>query len=491
MKRFGQQLKKKSETIRLRASERADLRERLVSYMEYHPLPESMKQQKQAVAPQLVTEAYRTISLTASVYFRGAVGAIVLFVVVGVPLIAERSLPGDVLYPIKVQFNEEVRSTLTLSPYQKVEWETERLGRRIAEARLLASEGKLTEEFEAEVAEAVKAHSDAAQESIEEIRETDAEEAAIAEIAFSSALEVQTAVIQAEGDVSSTTVAVIAEVVEEESAEANENRTESENIPSIDLLLARVEIETTRAYELLESVRSIATPSEIIDIERRLSDIERNVGAAIGEREADDPDEPGVRNLLRDALQNTQKLISFMTDINVRETLVVQDLVPVELTIEERTQVVLLTLDQTAVLENGVRAALNSLEDEAVVEKVVFGLGIIEEQTNAASSSLQNGEIESAEAASSEALAVAEDLANVVGFEPNAVVPEPEIIEEAATSTEETAEEEVNTEETGTEESEEEDTEEAEEEIVEEVSQPVTEEIIETETQEAVAPETT
>ena len=55
------------------------------------------------------------------------------------------------LYLVKVHFNEEIRSTLALSPYEKVAWETKRIERRIAEARLLASEGNLTDELGAGV----------------------------------------------------------------------------------------------------------------------------------------------------------------------------------------------------------------------------------------------------------------------------------------------------------------------------------------------------
>ena len=59
------------------------------------------------------------------------------------------------------------------SPYEKVEWETKRLERRIAEARMLAEEGKLTDEVQEAVAEAVKGHSDAAQQGIAELHQTD------------------------------------------------------------------------------------------------------------------------------------------------------------------------------------------------------------------------------------------------------------------------------------------------------------------------------
>ena len=67
------------------------------------------------------------------------------------------------------------------------------MNRRIAEARLLESEGRLTDEVEAEVAQAVRTHTQNAQREIENLREFDAEEAAIASIEFDSNLEAQAA----------------------------------------------------------------------------------------------------------------------------------------------------------------------------------------------------------------------------------------------------------------------------------------------------------
>ena len=46
MKRFSEQLYKKSTSVKLQAAEKRELRERLVSYMEYHPLPAEMKTKK-------------------------------------------------------------------------------------------------------------------------------------------------------------------------------------------------------------------------------------------------------------------------------------------------------------------------------------------------------------------------------------------------------------------------------------------------------------
>lgn len=72
--------------------------------------------------------------------------AIALFAAGGVSYAAENSLPGDVLWPVKVNVNEEVRLAFALSPEGKAEWEALRAERRLEEAGVLAAEGQLNAE---------------------------------------------------------------------------------------------------------------------------------------------------------------------------------------------------------------------------------------------------------------------------------------------------------------------------------------------------------
>ncbi|MBI4101722.1 MAG: hypothetical protein HY443_02035 [Candidatus Nealsonbacteria bacterium] len=59
---------------------------------------------------------------------------------------AEKSLPGELLHPVKIKINENVRSLFTFSPYAKAEWEVERANRRLMEVERLAEAGKLKTE---------------------------------------------------------------------------------------------------------------------------------------------------------------------------------------------------------------------------------------------------------------------------------------------------------------------------------------------------------
>jgi len=80
-----------------------------------------------------------------------AIIAIVLLVAVAsggsVSLAAENAFPGDLLYPVKVEFNENVRAALAFSQEAKAEWKVEQVQRRLQEADKLAVKGSLDGEI--------------------------------------------------------------------------------------------------------------------------------------------------------------------------------------------------------------------------------------------------------------------------------------------------------------------------------------------------------
>lgn len=478
MKRFSEQFKKQSESIHLKASERNALRQRLVSYMEYHPLSTEMAQKvtsKKQNAEFIVSEPFKVFTFN-KLYLRSFTGVFALFLIVGVPFVADHAVPGDVLYPVKVQFNEEVRASLSLSPYAKVAWETERLERRISEARLLASEGKLTDEAQTQVALAVKSHSDAAQREIAELRESDSDEAAIAEIAFASALAVQSEVLEGHIATSGDGRSVDSLIAMVSEARASVQAADTGAQPSYEKLLARVEQESTHVYELFQSVKKEASPEEVVDVERRLADVQRKVAEAISLKEegvgsidasgvlltesglspaqrsalevdasseststdAALPDEKeaivetvsteqGTSTkdiiapvdvdaqtiiLLRSALTDIQKLLNYLTHIDVRENVTIENLVPKTLTSEERVFEVTKLFDDTRKLQATVDS--HTPLQKNVQAKVSAGQLELTTKLAAAAAAMRVGKIDSGYALITEAHTLAADLVTII-----------------------------------------------------------------------------
>lgn len=73
-----------------------------------------------------------------------AVVAVALILTGGTAAAAERALPGDLLYPIKIEVNEPVRGLLKAKK-SKIKWEEERAVRRLDEVEKLTDQGRLDE----------------------------------------------------------------------------------------------------------------------------------------------------------------------------------------------------------------------------------------------------------------------------------------------------------------------------------------------------------
>ena len=465
MKRFSEQFHTKSKSVSMTQAEKQELRERLVSYMEYHPLPAELKSVKKSTAAKtpVLNEAFKTVSLPFTLIFKSSAVAAALVMVV-VPFMAEQSVPGDTLYAVKVQFNEEVRGTLTFDSYEKVEWETQRVNRRIAEARLLESEGRLTDEVEAEVAQAVRTHTQNAQREIENLREFDAEEATIASIEFDSNLEAQAASFKeddVEGQSDETAVAMrsleravksenlIAAAVDESRA-LNVQPTAS-TTPSFAKLSARVEQNTTRMYELSDKLESL-NPKTKTDVARRIEDIERSVEEAIVESTNN---EHVARDILVDVLKRTQKLIVFMTDLEVSDTVDIEELVPVVLTDSEEIEKITAYKAELTSQHEAIVTALEAIdveEDADIIEKVETGLNTITARLEQIEEAESFDEVKQY---AEEAIELANDLLQMLEQTtvPAVVLPEEEVESQATSTIEATSSEPVQIQEPITEES--------------------------------------
>lgn len=87
-----------------------------------------------------------------------ALAAVIVLVGGGTAAAAEGALPGDILYPIKVRVNEEMRATLATTPKAKADWQVSRAERRLEEAATLALSGKLDDATRADLDTNLDAH---------------------------------------------------------------------------------------------------------------------------------------------------------------------------------------------------------------------------------------------------------------------------------------------------------------------------------------------
>ncbi|KKQ77888.1 MAG: hypothetical protein A3A96_00675 [Candidatus Zambryskibacteria bacterium RIFCSPLOWO2_01_FULL_39_39] len=69
--------------------------------------------------------------------------SLVLVLLGGVSVAAENSLPGNVLYPMKVSVTEPLRDIIKIKPEEKIKWQAEKATRRLMEAEILSVQNRL------------------------------------------------------------------------------------------------------------------------------------------------------------------------------------------------------------------------------------------------------------------------------------------------------------------------------------------------------------
>lgn len=152
--------------IALEGAERRQIREELVAYMQYHPIRVAPSQSGERMSGWLGYLSYHVASV--------ALGAALIVVLVGgVSFAAERSVPGNSLYPVKVGFSEEVRGWFAFGDEAKAVWEARRAERRLEEAEELAVAGSLSDETRGALAVRLEAHAKAAAERLGRLASAD------------------------------------------------------------------------------------------------------------------------------------------------------------------------------------------------------------------------------------------------------------------------------------------------------------------------------
>ena len=134
---------------------------------------------------------------------RFAVPVLVLIIVVGgggISYAAEGTLPGDLLYPVKITVNESVRGALAFSAASKAEWHATAAERRMVEVETLADRGALTPEVRSELEANFEDHAQEIEGIVDEAEVKDPVRAADIRTRFTSSLAAHANVIARLGD---------------------------------------------------------------------------------------------------------------------------------------------------------------------------------------------------------------------------------------------------------------------------------------------------
>jgi hypothetical protein len=119
----------------------------------------------------------------------------------GTSFAAQGTLPGDLLYPVKVSVTEKVLGAVQLTPDAQAEYAAELATRRLDEAAKLAERGSIPDELEEEIVERFAEQASRANTALTAVRTKDVERAARIAAVFEAAMRVRGRALGAEDDV--------------------------------------------------------------------------------------------------------------------------------------------------------------------------------------------------------------------------------------------------------------------------------------------------
>ncbi|KKR05477.1 MAG: hypothetical protein UT33_C0011G0188 [Candidatus Peregrinibacteria bacterium GW2011_GWC2_39_14] len=158
-KQFISEMKK----IRLTQNEKMSAQTNIISHMEKNPIGNTTSfwtRIGQIFMPTQHKKAFIAIYIIILV-FGGSTGT---------AFAAETSLPGDLLYPIKTNVNEEIRSRLTFSKQRQAEWEATRIQKRLGEIKELEQKGTISKDQIEKIKAKIEQQTEKAKEKIEALK---------------------------------------------------------------------------------------------------------------------------------------------------------------------------------------------------------------------------------------------------------------------------------------------------------------------------------
>lgn len=159
--------------ISLTDAERDEMRGNIRRFMVAHPIRDHVP----------LWERIFGTGFSNSLAIRPAMAGLLIFFVVGTgtSYVAADALPGDFLYPVKINVNEKIASALAVTAEAKASHTADLAIRRLEEAESLAAEGRLTGQTRADIETRFKEHAEAFEQHVAVVAEKDQIEA-IAEV---------------------------------------------------------------------------------------------------------------------------------------------------------------------------------------------------------------------------------------------------------------------------------------------------------------------
>ncbi|OGI87782.1 hypothetical protein A2995_00695 [Candidatus Nomurabacteria bacterium RIFCSPLOWO2_01_FULL_33_24] len=150
----------KIKKVVLQEDEKTLIKGRLLSFMEKNPAP--INSPFFIKSPYFISSKLFNFSLIKKPMRIIMVTSLVITLLTGgsFSYAAEQSLPGDALYPIKVEINEEIRGIFISGSKEKAIWEIERTERRLQEAAELVLKDKMTSSASEKINNQLDKHAD-------------------------------------------------------------------------------------------------------------------------------------------------------------------------------------------------------------------------------------------------------------------------------------------------------------------------------------------
>jgi len=154
---------KKEQKTKLLKNEKIQFRNNLISFMQDNPVRNT----------ELVRHIYQV-----PIFLKLKTQYMPLFILLallmgttGTAFAAENTVPGDTLYPVKLNITEKARGLFVLGNNSKAEWQTKLVERRLEELEKLSFNGEVPEEVRVKIEERIAVHTEKINQAINRLEE--------------------------------------------------------------------------------------------------------------------------------------------------------------------------------------------------------------------------------------------------------------------------------------------------------------------------------